>query len=251
MINAVIIDDEPLLVKSIAFMLQKYCPKIKIVGTAGSAIMGKTLIESQKPDLVLLDIQMPMGNGFDLLNSFDNIDFQVIVISAFDNYAVKAFKFDAVDYILKPIDIDELIVAVNKATDRIMISRTTNNMVTDSIISTNIPVIEKTIKLTTSKGIVVLDSEKIIYCQSKGNYTSIYFINGDKQLVSRQLGEVEKLLPKECFCRIHNEYIINTTKITNYTKGRGGTVTLKNGTNLNVSAKKKNEFLAMYHPFKL
>ena len=169
MINAVIIDDEPLLVKSIAFMLQKYCPNIKIVGTAGSAITGKTLIESQKPDLVFLDIQMPMGNGFDLLDSFDNIDFHVIIISAFDN----------------------------------------------------------------------------------GNYTNIYLINGDKQLISKQLGEIEKLLSQNCFCRIHNEYIINTTKITNYTKGRGGYVTLINNIKLNVSAQKKNEFLAMYHPYKL
>ena len=250
MINAVIIDDEPLLVKSIAFMLQKYCPNIKIVGTAGSAITGKTLIESQKPDLVFLDIQMPMGNGFDLLDSFDNIDFHVIIISAFDNYAIKAFKFDAVDYILKPIDIDELIVAVNKATDRIIQSKAAIKVNLKSLSSGSVDT-ENTIKISTSKGIIVMDIDDILYCQSNGNYTNIYLINGDKQLISKQLGEIEKLLSQNCFCRIHNEYIINTTKITNYTKGRGGYVTLINNIKLNVSAQKKNEFLAMYHPYKL
>ena len=119
MIKAVIIDDEPLLVKSISFMLQKYCPQIQLLGSADSAISGKKLIEDYQPDLVFLDIQMPYGNGFDLLNSIEKQSFETIIISAFDDYAIKAFKYDALDYLLKPIDIEELIVAVNKATDRI------------------------------------------------------------------------------------------------------------------------------------
>ena len=244
MIRTVIIDDEPFVVKNIEFLLSRYCPQLTVAGTAGTAIEGKKLIASVQPQLVFLDIEMPHGNGFDLLNYFEQIDFQIIIISAFEQYAVKAFKYEAVDYLLKPIDAEELTVAVNKATDRIKqhkfpVSGTEFTPLTNQNQ-------ENKLTLNTNRGLIFVQPEMILYCQSNGNYTYIYLTNGTEHLVTRQLGEYEKILPAIDFCRVHNEYIINTKHVASYIKGRGGVVVLTNGKHVNVSAKKKNEFLSRY-----
>ena len=246
MIKAVIIDDEPLLVKSISYMLQKYCTHIQIVGSADSAISGKKLIEDLQPDIVFLDIQMPYGNGFDLLNSIENQYFETIIISAFDNYAIKAFKYDALDYLLKPIDIDELIVAVNKATDRIKQIKRIQETETKLQDNSSFSIVDQKLRLQTNKGFIFINFEDILFLESNGNYTYINLINNEKHLVTKQLGEFERQLPSNIFCRTHNEYIINITKVNNYIKGRGGFAVLNNGLQIKISANKKSEFLNKY-----
>jgi two-component system LytT family response regulator len=248
MIKAVIIDDEPLLVQSISSMLQKHCPKIGLIGTASSAISGKKMIEGLQPQLVFLDIQMPYGNGFDLLNSFEKINFQVIIISAFDDYAVKAFKYEALDYILKPIDIDELITSVNKAIERIKqleFLQTAESKMQDA---NTFSVVDQKLRLQTSKNTIFVGFDDILYFQSNGNYTYIHLTNDEEHFVVKQLGEFEKQLPINLFCRVHNEFIVNTSKVINYIKGRGGYAVLNNGMKIKISANKRSEFLKRYIP---
>ena len=246
MIKAVIIDDEPLLVQSISNMLQKHCSQIALIGTASSAITGKRLIEEKQPQLVFLDIQMPYGNGFDLLSSFEKINFQVIIISAFDDYALKAFKFEALDYILKPIDVDELIAAVNKAFERIkqlQLLQTAESKIQDA---NTFSIVDQKLRLQSSKNVVIVGFDDILYLQSNGNYTYIHLVNNEEHVVVKQLGEFEKQLPINIFCRVHHEYIINTLKVSNYIKGRGGYAVLNNGVKIKISANKRNEFLKRY-----
>ncbi len=247
MIKAVIIDDEPLLVKSISYMLQKYCPTVLLCGSADSAISGKKLIEDHQPDLVFLDIQMPYGNGFDLLNSIENQSFETIIISAFEDYAIKAFKFDVLDYLLKPIDINELIAAVNKATDRIKQIKNLQDAEHKNQDNNSFSIEDQKLRLQTSKGFVIVNFDDILYLESNGNYTYINLVNKEQLLITKQLGEFERQLPANIFCRTHNEFIINITKVNNYLKGRGGFAVLSNGMTIKISANKKSEFLNRYN----
>jgi two-component system LytT family response regulator len=243
MISCALIDDEPLVIKNLETLLKKYCPQIRVSGTADSAVSGKRLIESLKPQLVFLDIEMPYGNGFDLLKSFPAGSFNVIFVTAFDSYAVRAIKHSAIDYILKPIDKEELKASVQKA-EEIIIQRK-ESLGLDNLIA-NIKTLQsdsKRIALPTLDGLVFVDTENIIYCQSGGNYTNFYFKDGSNYLVSRQINEYNRILPAESFFRIHNEYIVNIKTIKKYIKGRGGSVILENGKSIAVSARKKEDFL--------
>lgn len=247
MIKAVIIDDEHLLVKSISFMLQKYCPQVRLTGSADSAISGKKLIEDQLPDLVFLDIQMPYGNGFDLLNSIENHSFETIIISAFEDYAIKAFKFEALDYLLKPIDIEELINAVDKATERITKARLLKEAEAKLQDNSSLSIDDQKLRFQTSKGFVIVGFEDILFLESNGNYTYINLVHGEQYLVTKQLGEFERQLPSSIFYRTHNEYIININKVNNYIKGRGGYAVLQDGIQVKISANKKTAFLNRYN----
>ncbi|MDB5281112.1 MAG: DNA-binding response regulator [Bacteroidota bacterium] len=243
MISAVLIDDEPLVIKTLEAMLKKHCPEVNICGTADSASSGKQLIESVKPELVFLDIEMPFGNGFDLLKSFSRIFFEVIFVTAFDRYALNAFKYSAVDYVLKPIDKEELKTAVVKADKAIKLRDEKKN------IAVLIEALNKKagdplkIALPTMEGLIFVLIDNIVYCKSDGNYTKFHFKDGSSYLVSRQLNEYDKALPENTFFRVHNEYIVNLNHVSKYLKGRGGQIILETGEPINVSVRKKDEFL--------
>jgi len=245
MINCIIIDDEAKNIKLLQNMLQLHCPSIKILATDTSAKNGLLLIEELQPQLVLLDIEMPHLNGFDLLKKLEPVNFEVIFVTAFSNYAVEAFEHRATGYVTKPINAEKLVAAVNNASKRIEEKNINKNLF--SLIEQNTrQTAPDKIPLSTSNGLVFVKLSDIMYCESSGNYTNFFLSDGKKIMVSRQLGEYEKLLSETSFFRIHDKYIIQLSYIKEYLKGSGGSIVLENGQEIPVATRRKDEFLARF-----
>ena len=247
MIKSIIIDDEALGRQSIKDAVQRYCPEVSIVALCEDAQRGLEAIIEFKPDLVFLDIQMPAMSGFDLLQRLAPVTFQVIFVTSYDQYAVKAFKFSALDYLLKPIDPDELKRAVHKVKDRSEATSVTHRF--ESLLN-NIHFkagkIEK-VAIPTHDGIDFFNTDDIIYCQAEGSYTTLFMVNHTKELVARTLKDFENLLSTSGFCRVHNSSLINLKHVQKYVKGEGGYVILTEGHHTDISRRKKEEFLSILH----
>lgn len=244
-IRSIIIDDEPDGRDAIRIALEKYCPDIEIVAICNGPEVAIPTVKKLKPDLVFLDIQMPILSGFDLLKQLSPVDFEVIFLTAFDQYAIKAIKFSALDYLLKPIDVDDLLKAMERAKERIAhktgkygYSAMLNNIRYQS------GRIEK-IAVPTLEGINFFNIEDIIYCESEGSYTRLILINNKTELVSRHLKEFEEMLVPSGFCRIHHSFMVNLKHVLQYFKGEGGHVLLTGGYHLAVSRRKKDGFLLL------
>jgi len=246
MIKTVIVDDEENNVGTLQSLLTQFCPEIEIIGTAGNAKQAFTIINELQPQLVFLDIEMPMGNGFDLLEKLMPVNFEVIFVTAFDQYAITAFKFAALDYLLKPVSIDELKRAVNRSVIRIA-EKNVNNRI-ESLIANFRSEAQglKKIGLPTAEGLVFEEIENIMHLQAESNYTLVYIRNKKKMTITKSLKEFEDLLPASIFCRLHHSHIVNLNYITKYYKGRGGYVELTDGTTVEVSTRKKDDFLEKF-----
>lgn len=244
--RAIIVDDEILVAQNLNLLLNRYCPEVQVLGMVHSASEAEKLIRAEEPDLVFLDVEMPGGNGFDLLRRFSQIRFGIIFVTAFDHYAVQAIKFSAIDYLLKPIDINELRAAVAKAQEQ-QKSRSINQSLNILLHNMAQPATRlQKLSLPTLDGMTFISINDIVYCQSDGNYTLFFLDNGDKLLITRQIGVYEELLPEPLFCRIHRQYIINVNKVTRYVKGRGGHVVMSDGREIDVAVRKKDDFLNAY-----
>lgn len=226
-------------------MLETHCPGVKVLATDTAAKNGLLLIDELQPQLVFLDVEMPHLNGFDLLKKLEPVNFETIFVTAYSHYAVEAFEHNATGYITKPINTEKLMAAVNTATKRIEEKNINKNLFSILEQNTKQAAPDK-IPLSTSNGLVFVKLTDILYCESSGNYTSFYLNNDKKIMVSRQLGEYEKLLPETTFTRIHDKYIINLSYIKEYIKGSGGEVVLENGKELPVASRRKEEFLARF-----
>ena len=246
--KVVIIDDEVLVAKNLQLILNRYCPDVMVEGVGHSAKEAEELIKDKRPDVVFLDVEMPHGNGFDLLKKIEHIDFGVIFVTAFDHYAIKAIKYSAIDYLLKPIDINELLAAVKKA--ELQLKSKSINQGLNLLLSNLAQPAGKLQKLTlpTMEGMIFVNIDDILYCKSDGNYTTFYLLNGQSPVVTRQIGTYEDLLPEPLFCRVHRQYIINVNKVSKYIKGRGGYVVMSDGKIIDVSVRKKEDFLNAYRP---
>jgi two-component system LytT family response regulator len=244
--KVIITDDEILVAQNLEMLLKRYCPDIIVEGIAHSAKDAEALIRDKRPDIVFLDVEMPNGNGFDLLKRFDQINFGVIFVTAFDHYAIKAIKYSAIDYLLKPIDINELVAAVEKADQQIK-NKSVNqglNLLLNNLAQPSARLQKLT--LPTMDGMIFVNIDEILYCKSDGNYTSFYLANGQTPMATRQIGTYEDLLPEPLFCRIHRQYIVNVNKVSKYIKGRGGYVVMSDGKVIDVSVRKKEDFLNAY-----
>jgi len=244
-IKAILIDDEPGNIATLTKMVAEYCTDVELLATANDIHEAEKLIHQHQPDLIFLDIEMPHGNGFDLLNNLAPIKFEVVFVTAFNAYAIQAFKYSAVDYILKPVSINDLKNAVIKVKNRL--EKNQLNQRIDSLLS-NLKTESsgrKRMGISTQDGIVFEEFDNIMYLQGENNYTSIYLNNKPKEIASKAIGEFEELLPKKMFCRIHKSYIININYIKKYQKGRGGFVIMQDGTSIEVSIRKKEEFLRL------
>ncbi|HEX8515555.1 MAG TPA: LytTR family DNA-binding domain-containing protein [Bacteroidia bacterium] len=245
MIKALIVDDEEHGRNVLENLIRKYCPDVSVVGKAGSAKEAKRVIEEVNPSLVFLDIEMPGGSGFELLESFPQRNFSVIFTTAYDQYAVKAFKFSAIDYLLKPINIEELMNAVKKlsaATHKKEHDLSIKHLVSsfdNSGVSRN----NNNIAVPTHAGLRFIDIDHIIHCEADGKYTWCYTKELGKIHSTRSLKDFEEQLDLFGFCRIHHAHLINVNHIKSYTKGDGGSVTLSNGDEITVSKRKKEDFL--------
>ncbi len=243
--KAVIIDDEEDSRNILANYLTKYCPDVQVCGFGESVATGKEAIQKYTPDIVFLDIEMPYGNGFDLLDSIDDITFETVFVTAFGNYAIHALNQSAAYYLLKPINIDELIKAVEKIKkERTEVNYTRHtNILLDNI---RTPVNQK-IMLPTMEGFEIVTINTILYCEAADNFTRFYLDNnGTSLLICKTLKYFEEILKDHRFLRIHRSYLINPDFVIRYTKGKGGTVTMKNNKELEMSAEKKQQFLAMF-----
>ena len=243
MIRAIIIDDEPNNIETLSDLLRQFCPDVEVVGTAMSSAAGKTILQEQEPDLVFLDIEMPFGNAFDLLEKMMPVRFEVVFVTAFDHYAITAFKYSALDYLLKPVSIDELKRVVSKAKQRV--GEKTVNLRVESFMNNfrnDSPGLKK-IGLPITDGLVFEETDNIVHLEAEGNYTRVFTKDQKKKTVTKSLKEFEDILPTNIFCRIHHSHIINLNYIKKYYKGRGGYVELIDGTTVEVSSRKKDEFL--------
>lgn len=246
MIQTVIIDDEPNNVQALATLLKRYCTKVMVVGTADSADTGYELISRLKPDLVFLDIEMPSGNAFDMLDRLVPIDFEIIFITAFDNYAINAFHYSALDYLLKPVNIKRLQVAVEKAATRI--KEKTANLKVNNLLY-NLKTADAThqrMALPSNNGLVFIRLDTLIWLEANSSYTNIYLNNKQKIVVSKTLGDFEDMLPPESFSRVHHSYIVNHDFIRKYHSGRGGYLEMEGGFIVEVSSRKKEIFLSKF-----
>jgi two-component system LytT family response regulator len=240
--NVLIIDDEQHCITTLTWALQQYCENIVILDVAKNGQEGFEKITKLKPDLIFLDIEMPVMSGIDMLEKFDKIDFKIIFTTAYDQYAIKAIKLNASDYLLKPIDKDELVAAIDKVKDT---SDTTISQEKIQNLKHNLQVLThlQKIAIPSSEGIMFFDLDTIVHLEASSNYTVIYFNNNTKIVSSRTLKEYEELLPTEIFFRCHHSHIINLKYIKKYIKGEGGFVDLGHGQMVEVSRRKKQEFL--------
>jgi len=242
MIKAIIVDDELSAIKSLEWEIKTFCKGIEVCESFTDPIEAISAINYLKPDCIFLDIEMPEIDGFQLLNSLKFKDFDLIITTAFDNYAIRAFKESAIDYLLKPIDSDDLIKSVTKIK--------TNKE--HSILGTELrKVLEKMtrktnkIPLPLAGKILYINKENILYCKSDGNYSEIFFKDDTKEMVSKKIKEVEELIDSNCFFRVHNSYLVNTNYIKEFVKSDGQYLILENGVSIPVSRSKKSALLEL------
>lgn len=237
--RTLIIDDEQECRRATRLIAEKYCPNLQIVGEADSVATGLKAIDQLQPELVLLDIQMQDGTGFDLVQHYETIPFKIIFITSFDQYALQAFQLSALDYLLKPIEPELLIKAVHKAIT-VDVSHTIKQQVEIQLATLQT---KQRIALPTLEGLEIFNLDDIMYCESDSNYTMFYLKNNSKFMVSRTIKEYEDILPEKQFVRIHKSYIINLLFVTKYIKGDGGDIVLSNGVCLPIARLRKDKLL--------
>ena len=246
MLKTIIVDDEVKNIKLLKTMFREFCPQIEVIGEAGNVEDAHSLIINSKPDLLFLDIVMPFGNTFDLLNKLMPVEFDVVFVTAHDNYAIKAIKYAALDYLLKPVNIEELQMvvqkAVKKATDKtvndqlvVLLSQVKNNVNSSSSLA--IPTID---------GLLFYDLSEIIRIEASGAYTIIYSVGREKVVSSKNIREYELQLPVDYFYRVHNSHIINIRRLLKYDKGRGGFLTMDDGSVVELATRRKAGFLNLF-----
>ncbi len=243
MLRSIIIDDEPQNADVLLKDLESHCPSVQVVSVCHSAKEGIMRIKKEKPDLVFLDIEMPWMNGFEMLEVLHDINFSIIFTTAHDQFAAKAFRISAVDYLLKPIDAHDLMEAVKKAEKR-MDQQHGNENIENMLRNFKQPATQQKIALPNKDGYEFAEVSQLLYCQAEGSYTKVFLVSKKVILVSKSLGDIEELLPADLFLRIHHSTIININYVTHFVRGDGGYVKLQSGEELTVSKSKKDAVLA-------
>lgn len=239
MIKSIIIDDEQHCIDALKADLDKYCGNVEVCAACLSGKEGILAIKKHKPRLVFLDVEMPWMNGFEMLEMLDHFDFCIIFTTAYDKFAAKAFRISAVDYLLKPIDVNDLKIAVKKAEEKILAAEGVTN-IQNLLHNIRQPAEHQKIAFPQRDGYEFIAAENILYCNAEGAYTSIHLNGNKKFLVSKTLGDIEEMLPANIFQRIHHSTIVNLQHITNLIRSDGGYVMLNNGEKLIISKAKKD-----------
>ena len=238
MINAIIVDDEPYCVEVLATLLEKYCPDVNVLTTCSSAEEAIRAIQQHKPQLVFLDVEMPHMNGFQMLEALPQIDFDLIFTTSYDQYAIKAIRFSALDYLLKPIDREELQKAVQKASKKAPVAINQQLELLLQKISQPATRVNK-VAMPTMEGLQMVTVANIVSCASDSNYTILQLKDKQKLVVSRTLKEIEELLEEHSFARVHHSYLANLNEVTKYVKGEGGYLVMSDGSHIDVSRSRK------------
>lgn len=240
---AIIVDDERNSRDSLQKKLEQYCPAVHVISMCENGDEGIAKIESLRPDIVFLDVEMPRMNGFTMLKQLTSRDFEVIFTTAYDHYAIQAIRYSALDYLVKPIEAEELVQAVHRAIERrrdLLVNHRIENLLHNYLNEKESPI---RIAIPSLEGLQFIETAEILYLNADGNYTSIYMERGVKIVVSKTLKEFDELLTSSVFIRIHHSYLINKNHVLKYVKGDGGQVLMRNGAVLDVSRRKKEEFL--------
>ena len=243
MIKAIVVDDELGARESLSKMIEKNCKQIEVVAKVDSMLSAFEAITNKEPDLVFLDIEMPNGNAFDLLEKFKNINFNIIFTTAYDHYAIKAIKFSAIDYILKPIDPEELVTAVKRFEAQRGQKESLDKQFKTLLSNVKPENKLKKVGIPDGDGLIFINLSDIIRCDSDGNYTFFILTSGKKIIASRTLGEYEQMFTDDNFFRIHRSHLINLEHVKKYIKGEGGYVVMSDNSQVEVSRRNKTDFL--------
>jgi len=244
-LKAILIDDEPRGISSMQKLLQINCPDVNVIGSCTDANDAIEMIKSHSPDLIFLDIAMPVKNGFELLKELKVANFEVIFVTAHNQFMIEAFHFSAIDYLLKPVEDNLLVDAVNRAKKRIAEKSGAKNIET-FLHNLNHKQSPQKMRLCipSLKGFQVIELDDILYAESSGNYTNLYFLNKPVVCTSKPMHEYEKLLEDAGFVRIHKSILVNLLHVKEYLRGEGGSVILSNGKEVEVARRKKDLLIA-------
>lgn len=249
MIKAVIIDDESYACQALAMLLKNHCPDVAIAATCQDPRKAVAIVENINPQLVFLDIEMPHMNGFSFLEKCSPASFDVIFTTSYDQYAIKAIRFSALDYLLKPVDATELKAAMHKFRERrAPVSQQQFEILLSKLRQPSLP--PTRIALPTMEGLQIIPTGSIIFCSSSSNYTILTLKDKQKLIVSKTLKEIEEMLEEHRFLRIHHSYLVNLDEIKKYIRGEGGTVMMSDGSSVDVSRAKKELLLKKLQPGK-
>lgn len=245
MIKAVIIDDEQHSIDTLKWKLNNYCPDVEVQATFDSPVEGVGYLKKSPPDLLFLDIEMPMLNGFDVLEELGrDLSFDIIFTTAYDNFGIQAVKFSALDYLLKPVQNKELKDAIDKH-----LKKSTNRISTEQIdvLLNNVQAEKKgkvgKIALASKESIEFVDAQEIICCEANSNYTNVYMAEGRKRVISRTLKEFEDMLSSHQFFRPHNSFLVNLNRVREFIRGDGGFLVMENKMKIPVSKNRREELL--------
>jgi two-component system LytT family response regulator len=241
-LNAIIVEDEETSRMILKNYLSKYCPNVNVLDEAANVDEALTLIRNHELDVVFLDVEMPYGNAFDLLDKVGNRTFETVFVTAYNHYAIDALNAHASYYLMKPISIDELIKAVDYVTE----IKTKENALQDEVLVPKTNHVNGKITIPLQDGFEVIETADILFCKADDNYTEIYLNTNKKKLVSKTLKYFEEALSNSSFARVHKSYLVNVNEVVKYIKGKGGSVILSNGKEIMVSASKKSQLLSYF-----
>lgn len=245
MVRTILVDDEPRGLNTLKKLLQEYCPEIKVVAECTDADTAKDKIELLEPQLVFLDISLPGKTSLDLLSELDKINFEIIFVTAHNEYTLDAFHYSAIDYLMKPIDEDILIDAVKRAVKRVTMNSVNNNVSTllHNLQKAQVPQ-EMKLCIPSLKGFQVVELKDILYCEASGSYTNFFFADKHSICTAKTIHDYEDLLEDAGFVRIHKSFLVNLLHVKEYLRGEGGSVILSNGKEVEVARRKKDLLIA-------
>ena len=247
--KALIIDDEPDNVRLLALQLARHCPQVELVGQFTDSTDGLRAIQTLRPGLVFLDIEMPIMNGFQLLERVGDITFHIVFVTAYDQYAVRAFRFSALDYLLKPIDTVDLIATVRRAETTARINPQQLELMRHYYPTGTGgagPAAKSRIALPHASGMVFVDTKQIVYCEADSNYTRFYLEGREQYMVAKTLGDVQEVLETHDFVRVHRQYMVNLNHIQKLVKGEGTYLLLTNGVTIPVARQQKDRLMERF-----
>lgn len=243
MLKAILIDDESDCIRLLSLQLKEYCPQVQVLGQCTDAAEGLDAIRTLKPDIVFLDIEMPEMNGFRLLEQLDTISFSIIFVTAYNEFALKAFRFSALDYLLKPLDSRELTEAVNKAEKRQRTDQRQIELLKAQLQGGQLP---QKIAIPSREGVVFAELKDLVYCEADSNYTKLFLTNGKNYLLSKTLREVQEVLEERNFLRVHRQYLINLDHIKSYHKGDAAYLVMHGDINIPVAKNQKERLVQKF-----
>lgn len=249
MIKAILVDDERNSLEMLEWLLKTYCPEVSILALCDSGEAGIKAIATFQPDVVFLDIEMPKMNGFEMLESIKDIQFEVVFTTAYDQFAIKAFRYSAINYLLKPIDPDDIMATVARLKGKISSpSRDQMELLFQSLLSKQNQQVDR-IALSTHDGLNFVQTKDIAYCKADSNYTNVVMANGQNILVAKTLKELDETLSGKDFFRVHHSYLVNINHISKFVRGDGGYIVMHDKTEITISRSKRDEFFQLFAKF--